>query len=58
MVREHFAAVEAQLRDCLGRWVSGMEPVAVFDHEGRFVGLTIDGIPLGRKPPIVVPVRA
>lgn len=35
---------EWQIRQCLGLWVSGLEPVLLFDHDtGQFLGLTAEG---------------
>ena len=49
------AAEEATIRALLGQWVSGLEPVIARDHAGGIKGLTIAGIPVGMKSPIVVP---
>lgn len=44
---------ERALRDCLGRWVSELEPVAVYDESRAFLGLAVAGVP-GRVS-IIVP---
>lgn len=45
---------EARIREMLGRWVSELEPIAVYDRSGIVLGLTFDGIPVGVVAPICV----
>lgn len=49
------ATEEATIRDLLCQWVSELEPVVARDPAGGIKGLSIAGIPVGVKAPIVVP---
>lgn len=48
---------EAAVLEALQRWVSELEPMLVFNQDGRFVGLTHAGQPLGTVLPIHVVIR-
>ena len=48
---------ERAIKEALGRWVSELEPVLVYDHEGKFAGLTHAGQPFGGVPRVHVEIR-
>lgn len=50
---EVFRQREAKIRDCLGRWVSELEPVLVYTMDGEFQGLTYAGNITGQIDVIV-----
>lgn len=48
---------EIAIKEALGRWVSELEPVLVYNQHMQFVGLTHAGQELGGYPPVSVGIR-
>lgn len=56
-VMERAAEQERLVKLMLGRWVSELEPVLVFNRGGGLLGLAQAGIPIGACCPIIVRVE-
>jgi len=48
---------EIAIKEALGRWVSELEPVLVYNQHMQFIGLTHAGQDVGGYPPISVIIK-
>lgn len=53
---ERFEHQERALKSMLGRWVSELEPAQAFQN-GRLIGLTITGLPIGSPMLLVIEIE-